>query len=194
MSYGTQKLIIEALLADFSRRRLIDGLSLRLPGIVARPRQAGGHLSAYMSNIFHALAAGEAFTCPVSAKGTSWFMSRECCVDNLIHAASLPPDLVLPRRSFCLPALRLSMDELVGALAEQFGAAVKNLVTYASHPDLELQFASYPPLLTPIADALGFLHDGDAATLVRRALALPNDRASWQVSSAAASRRNEHQG
>jgi nucleoside-diphosphate-sugar epimerase len=178
MSYGTQKLIVESLLADFSRRKLIDGPSLRLPGVVARPRQAGGHLSAYMSNIFHALAAGEAFTCPISAKGASWLMSRECCVDNLIHAASLPVDIAYPRRSFCLPALRLSMDELVGAHAAQFGAAVKNLVTYAPNPDLELQFASYPPLLTPIANALGFLHDGDSATLVRRALALPRDRAS----------------
>jgi hypothetical protein len=121
-------------------------------------------------------------------------MSRECCVDNLIHAASLPLDVAVPRRSFCLPALHLSMDRLVGALAAQFGSAVRKLVTYAPNADLELQFASYPPLLTPIANALGFLHDGDAATLVQRTLALPDDRASWQTSSTAANRRNERQG
>jgi len=174
MSYGAQKLIGETLLADFSRRGLIDGVSLRLPGIVARPRQAGGHLSAYMSNIFHALATGEAFTCPVSRNATSWFMSRERCVDNLIQAASLPAArLATSHRSFNLPALRLSMDELVDGLAVQFGDHVRSLVTYQLNAELEAQFGAYPPLFTPIADGLGFTHDGDAASLVARALSLP---------------------
>lgn len=171
MSYGAQKLIGETLLADFSRRGLIDGLSLRLPGIVARPRQAGGHLSAYMSNIFHALAAGEAFTCPVSRDAQSWFMSRDRCVDNLIHAAVLSAPGPGIRRSFNLPALRLSMAELVDGLAAQFGDHVRALVAYQPNAELEAQFGAYPPLLTPTADALGFRHDGNAATLVARAFA-----------------------
>jgi D-erythronate 2-dehydrogenase len=171
MSYGAQKLIGETLLADFARRGLIDGISVRLPGIVARPRQIGGHLSAYMSNIFHALAAGEAFSCPVSGDATSWFMSRERVVDNLIHAAGLPAD-ALGRRTFNLPALRLSMTEVVEGIGTALGRSVGHLVTFASDAALEAQFGAYPPLFTPIADALGFAHDGDAASLVRRALDL----------------------
>jgi nucleoside-diphosphate-sugar epimerase len=171
MSYGAQKLIGETLLADYARRGLIDGISLRLPGIVARPWQVGGHLSAYMSNIFHALAAGEAFTCPVSAAATSWFMSRERVVDNLIHAAALPSER-FGRRIFNLPALRLSMAELVEGIGAAIGGDVRRLVTFAPDAALEAQFGAYPPLLTPIADALGFNHDGDAASLVRRALGL----------------------
>ncbi len=58
MSYGAQKLMVETLVNDFARRGLVDGRSPRLPGIVARPRVKGGHLSAYMSDIIHALAAG----------------------------------------------------------------------------------------------------------------------------------------
>jgi nucleoside-diphosphate-sugar epimerase len=177
MSYGAQKLIGETLLADFSRRSLIDGLSLRLPGIVARPRQAGGHLSAYMSNIFHALAAGEAFTCPVSEQAQSWFMSRDCCVDNLVHAATLPSPATGVRRSFNLPALRLSMAQLVDGLAAQFGGHARSLIAYQPNAQLEAQFGAYPPLLTPTADSLGFRHDGDAAALVARALAPYRDRA-----------------
>jgi nucleoside-diphosphate-sugar epimerase len=172
MSYGGQKLIGETLLADFSRRGLIDGVGVRLPGIVARPRVAGGHLSAYMSNIFHALAVGEAFTCPVSAGATSWFMSRACCVENLIHAASLAKGRVGARRNFNLPALRLSTSELVGGITVHFGTSVHDRITYAPDEKLEQQFGSYPRLATPIADALGFTHDGDAATLVARALEL----------------------
>ncbi len=123
MSYGGQKLMIEILLADFSRRGLVDGRAPRLPGIVARPRVKGGHLSAYMSDIFHALAAGEDFVCPVSSGSCSWMMSRAQCVENLIHAAALPPDAFGARRAFTLPALRVSMAELVEGLARRFGEA-----------------------------------------------------------------------
>lgn len=170
MSYGAQKLMAEALLTDFSRRGLIDGIAPRLPGIVARPRVVGGHLSAYLSNIFHALAAGESFTCPVSSDATSWLMSHTCCVDNLIHAATLPAGRLGLRRAFNLPALRLSMTELVDALAARFGSRTRELVSWAPDAKLQAQFGDYPPLDTPIADALGFRHDGDAATLVVKAL------------------------
>jgi len=169
MSYGAQKLIAEILLADYARRGLIDGISIRLPGIVARPRQASGHLSAYLSNIFHALAAHENFVCPVSAKSASWFMSRSRCIDNLLHAACVR-EQDLTRRSFTLPALHLSMEELVDALDRRFGNGTRDLVSYVPNADLEAQFGAYPPLHTPIADGLGFKHDGDAAHLVRNVL------------------------
>ena len=176
MSYGAQKLIAETLIADHARRGRIDGVSVRLPGIVARPRQAGGHLSAYLSNVLHALAADEAFECPVSRGSTSWFMSRERCVDNLLHAAALPADSLGARRAFNLPALHLSMDQLIDGLAAQFGAKVRERVTYSPNEALAAQFGSYPPLHTPIADRLGFRHDGTAADLVARALGLSDGR------------------
>ena len=176
MSYGAQKLMAETLLTDHARRGTIDGIALRLPGIVARPRLAGGHLSAYLSNIFHALAAGEDFECPVSRASTSWFMSRERCVDNLLHAAGLPFESLGARRAFNLPALRLSMDEVIDGLAAHFGEAIRGRVSYAPNPGLEVQFGSYPALYTPIADRLGFRHDGTAADLAARALGLAAGR------------------
>lgn len=176
MSYGAQKLMAETLLTDHARRGTIDGIALRLPGIVARPRQAGGHLSAYLSNIFHALAAGEDFECPVSRASTSWFMSRERCVDNLLHAAGLPFESLGARRAFNLPALRLSMGEVIDGLAVHFGEGIRSRVSYAPNPGLEVQFGSYPPLHTPIADRLGFRHDGSAADLAARALGLAASR------------------
>ena len=172
MSYGAQKLMVEALVADFARRGLVDGLALRLPGIVARPRVVGGHLSAYMSDILHALRAGEAFVCPVSEDATSWLMSRRCIVENLIHAAQVPSDGLGPRRAFNLPALRLSMGDLVAGAAAHFGPQVRALVSYVPDSALQAQFGSYPPLLTPIANRLGFRHDETARALVAAALEL----------------------
>lgn len=172
MSYGAQKLMMEILLADYARRGLIDGIAVRLPGIIARPRQPGGHLSAYMSDILHALAAGETFTCPVSRTAASWFMSRRRCVDNLVHAATASAEALGDRRCFNLPALHLTMDELVEGVVEHFGPSVRNLVDYAPVAALEAQFGAYPPIETAIADAAGFVHDGAAADLVSRALDL----------------------
>ncbi len=172
LSYGAQKLMMETLVTDHARRGTVDALALRLPGIVARPRRPGGHHSAYMSDIFTALADGEAFTCPVAPGSTSWLMSRACCVDNLIHAATLPRERLGARRAFTLPALRLSMGEVVEALAARFGPGLRERVTFAPDPALQAQYGSYPPLETALAESLGFRHDGDAETLLARTLGL----------------------
>ncbi len=170
MSYGAQKLMIEVHLADASRRGRIDARSVRLPGIVARPRQKTGHISAYMSEIFHALLAGEPFVCPVSAGAQSWLMSLRCCLDNLLHAAQIPAEVLDSRRAWTLPALRLSMADLADAIGKAAGRDVSHLVRYEPVEEIEAQFGRYPPLTTPRADALGFRHDGSAEDLVRNAI------------------------
>jgi nucleoside-diphosphate-sugar epimerase len=170
LSYGTHKLIGELLLEDFTRRGWVDARSIRFPGIVARPPQRTGQLSAYMSDIIRDLAAGLPYACPVAADSTSWLMSVQCAVDNLLHAAVMSSAACQAVRAWTLPALRASMRQLVAAIAEVCGSEVLARVSYGSNPDLEANFGSYPPLKTPAADAAGFAHDGDLATLVRRAV------------------------
>lgn len=72
MSYGAHKLAGEVMLADLSRRGMVDGLSLRLPGIVARPGVAAGHGSAFMSAVMHAASQDEPYAWPVSADAACW--------------------------------------------------------------------------------------------------------------------------
>jgi nucleoside-diphosphate-sugar epimerase len=171
LSYGAQKLIGEILLADYSRRGWIDGLALRLPGIVARPPEPSGHLSAFMSDIFWKLAAGEPFTCPVSPQAVAWWMSAGCCVDNLLHAIRLAPEQRQSARAIALPVLRLSIAELVDALARMYGDDRRALVSYAPNEALEAAFGRYPPLEATTAAALGFRHDGTIEQLIRNAMA-----------------------
>ena len=175
LSYGAHKLIGELLLRDFSRRGWIDGRALRLPGVVARPRAplgSSGLMSAYMSELLHALAAGETYTCPVSAQAVSWWMSARCCVDNLIRAATLPAEAMNADRTWVLPVLRFTMAEVVEALARQFGDDRRSLVRYAPNAALEAAFGSHPPLHTPQARAVGFTDDGSIEALLRNALAV----------------------
>jgi len=170
LTYGAQKLIGEILLEDFSRRGWIDGISLRLPGIVARPPQPSGLLSAFMSDVFWKLAKGERFECPVSSQAVAWWMSVARCVDNLLHAASLPASALQARRSFALPVLRLTMEQVIGGLCQRFGEERQALVSYLPDAHLEATFGAYPPLLSPAAEALGFKHDGDLEQLIYRTL------------------------
>jgi nucleoside-diphosphate-sugar epimerase len=170
MTYGAQKLIGELLVADFSRRGWADGRSLRLPGVLARPPARTGQLSAFMSDIIRELAAGRAFTCPTSPGATTWASSLPCVVENLVHAAGLPTASLGMRRTFTLPTLRFSMEELVDAIASVHGHGVKSLVKFAPKDEIEALFGRYPPLETPAAEALGFRSDADLATLVRQAL------------------------
>lgn len=169
MSYGAHKLAAEILLADATRRGWVQACSLRLPGVVARPGSGEGLVSAFMSQLFWKLQAGQPITMPVSADGTAWWISVGACVDNLLHAATIEPGLIDPRRVVQMPALHLAMHEVVQALVRLHARARDARVTYLPQETTQRLFASYPPLRTPRADALGFRHDGSADGLVKRA-------------------------
>ncbi|KAA0593183.1 nucleoside-diphosphate-sugar epimerase [Azospirillum lipoferum] len=171
LSYGTHKLAAELVLQDLSRIGRLDGRGLRLPGIVARPRAAAGMRSAFMSELIWAAAAGEPYVCPVSPQAVAWWMSADCCVDNLLHAARLDRDALDAQRIWPLPVLRLTAAEVVEALARRFGAGCRDRIAYDPDAGLEAIFGSFPPLLATAAERLGFRHDGSADALIRNALA-----------------------
>ncbi|HSV52360.1 MAG TPA: NAD-dependent epimerase/dehydratase family protein [Burkholderiaceae bacterium] len=171
LSYGAHKLMGEYLVADASRLDWVQGCSLRLPGVVARPGEGAGMMSAFMSQLFWKLAAGQPLTVPVSPQGVAWWISVGACVDNLLHAATVNPARLNARRSYQMPVLRLSVAEVVEALAARFGDDRRALVTYAPDPFIERLFAAYPPLVTPQAEAFGLTHDGTVDQLITRALA-----------------------
>jgi nucleoside-diphosphate-sugar epimerase len=170
LSYGAQKWIGEILVADYSRRGWIDGRTVRLPGIVARPPAPTGQLSGFLSNILRELAAGREFVCPVAGEGKSWWMSIECCIDNLLHAARMSIEPSLVRRVWTLPVLHASLSEVVAVIARKHGSEVLRRVRYEPDPTLQAQFASFPPMHCPRAVALGFRHDGDLGVMIDRAL------------------------
>lgn len=167
ISYGVHKLIGEQILADWTRRGMLDGRSLRLPGIVARPGLSGGHGSAFMSAIFRAAEKGQLYTCPVSPSATAWWMSRACCVGNLLHAARLSSDHLHAARVWTPPVLHLTVQTVVDALEKRFGAAH---IDYAPVEAIEQLFGRQPPIVDKRAVAMGFVNDGTVEQLIERAV------------------------
>ena len=102
-------------------------------------------------------------------KGAAWWISVGACVDNLLHGACIDTQALGARRMVQMPALHLTMAEVIQALARAYGADRSALVRYDPQPAVQRLFASFPPLQTPIADALGFRHDGSANQLALRA-------------------------
>ncbi|MES2886654.1 MAG: NAD-dependent epimerase/dehydratase family protein [Pseudomonadota bacterium] len=170
MTYGAHKLIGEVLVDDFSRRGWIDGRSVRLPGVLARPSAPTGQLSAFLSNIIRELAAGRSFVCPTSAHATTWASSLPCVIEQLLHAATFDAALMGGQRVITLPTLCFSMAELVESITRVYGTAGAALVRYAPDPRIEALFGTFPPLSTERADAAGFRSDPSLDVLVRRAL------------------------
>ncbi len=167
--YGLHKRMVEDALATLTRRGELDAVGLRLPGIVARPEGAAGLKSAFMSDVFHAIAAGRTITLPVSRQAEVWLMSVQQTAACLAHAVSMDTAFLPEDRVVTLPALRVTMEALVVAIAAANGQSVCD-VRYQADEALEAAFGRHPILSTPAAERAGFRHDGSVEALVRRAL------------------------
>ena len=64
-SYGTQKLIGELILADYTRRGFFDGVGIRLPTICVRPGKPNKAASSFFSGIIREPLAGQEAILPV---------------------------------------------------------------------------------------------------------------------------------
>jgi naringenin degradation protein FdeJ len=167
--YGAHKAMMEQWIATLTRRGVIEGFSLRLPGIIARPHGPSGLKSAFMSNVFHAALAGEPFVAPISTEATMWLMSVERIARNFRYALSLSSAAFAEPYAVTLPAVLVSMKELVEEIAAQTGWDPRR-VRYEPDAALEAGFGSYPPLNAERAKALGFADDGSVTRLVTSAL------------------------
>src|SRR5690606_32316067 len=145
LSYGAHKLAMEILLADYTRRGFLRARAVRLPGIVPRPPAPNGAWSAFSSTLIRALAAGEPCTLPVGPRATLWLMSRRRCIDNLLHAAWLATQPAGDRTAWTLPALHVSVQEIVEAFEARGDGQAGARVRHAPEPATEAPFGSQPP-------------------------------------------------
>src|SRR3989442_6007242 len=111
-SYGTQKAIGEALLADYTRRQFCDGIGIRLPSIVVRPGKPNKAASGFFSGIIREPLAGLQAELPVPETVVHTHASPRTAVGFLMHAAGLPRDALGPR-------VKLSMPGVCWTVAEQ---------------------------------------------------------------------------
>lgn len=123
-SYGTQKAIAELLLADFTRRKMMDGVGIRLPTICVRPGRPNKAASGFFSNIIREPLAGKEAVLPVSDNVRHWHASPRAAVNFLVHAATIDSQAVGSRRNLTMPGISVTVGEQVEALRNIAGDQV----------------------------------------------------------------------
>jgi D-erythronate 2-dehydrogenase len=123
-SYGTQKAICELLLADHTRKGLLDAVGIRLPSIVVRPGKPNKAASGFFSGIIREPLAGDEAILPVEEKVLHWHASPRSAVGFLIHAASLTREQLGPRVNLTMPGVCCTVAEQIAALRRIAGDKV----------------------------------------------------------------------
>lgn len=133
-SYGGQKLVCEILISDFSRRGLIDGVSLRLPTICIRPGAPNAAASGFFSGILREPLVGLPATLPVPPTVRHWFAGPRSAVGFFLHAASMDTTPLGHRRALVMPGLSATVGDQIAALERIAGPRATALITPAEDP------------------------------------------------------------
>src|SRR3954453_8920164 len=123
-SYGTQKSICELLINDYTRKGLLDGISIRLPTICVRPGKPNKAASGFFSNIIREPLAGEGAVLPVSEDVRHWHASPKSAVGFLLHAGTMDLNAMGPRRNLSMPGMSVTVGEQIADLDRVAGKSV----------------------------------------------------------------------
>jgi len=167
-SYGTQKAIVELLLADYSRRGFLDGVGIRLPTIVVRPGRPNKAASGFFSSIIREPLSGAEAVLPVEDSVMHWHASPRAGVGFLVHAAGVDREKLGPRVNLTMPGVCCTVAEQIAALRRIAGDKVAARIRREPDPLVVRIVAGWPRRFDPRrALALGFKADASFDEIIR---------------------------
>lgn len=167
-SYGTQKAIGELLLADYTRKGLLDGVGIRLPTICVRPGTPNKAASGFFSNIIREPLAGHEAVLPVSDDVMHWHASPRAAVGFLIHAATIEGERLGARRNLSMPGLAVTVGGQIEALRKVAGEKVVARIKRVPDPFVQGIVAGWPRNFeTRRAESLGFKAEASFEDIIR---------------------------
>ena len=159
-SYGTQKLMIEFLLNDYSRRGLIDGRVVRLPTVFVRAGAPTAAASSFVSGIVREPIHGQESELPVDPSIGIWLTSPRTLAANLVHAIKVPAEKFGHFRQVLLPGYTATSGEILDALERVAGKETRALVKEKRDETTQRIVLSWPAKYdTARARELGFSED-----------------------------------
>jgi len=167
-SYGTQKAVVELLLADYARRGFLDAVGIRLPTIVVRPGRPNKAASGFFSSIIREPLAGQDAVLPVEDSVVHWHASPRAAVGFLIHAAGLDAAKLGPRVNLTMPGVCCTVAEQIAALRRIAGDKVAARIRREPDPLVARIVAGWPSRFDPRrALALGFRGEASFDEIIR---------------------------
>ncbi len=167
-SYGIQKFIGEQLVADYTRRGLVRGRSVRLMTVAVRPGAPNAAASSFVSGIIREPLAGEESVCPVDPDLPIVISSPRRTVDGLLAAADADDEAWGSRTALNLPGLVVTPRQMAAALDRVTGEPTSRLIRWERDPRIEAIVASWPArFATARADRLGLTTEATVDDVVR---------------------------
>jgi D-erythronate 2-dehydrogenase len=165
-SYGAQKVIGEQLLADYTRKEFLRGRAVRLPTVSVRPGRPNGAATGFLSGIIREPLAGQRVTCPVEPPTAVALISPDRAVAGLLRAATASDEQWADRRAVNLPALTVTVAQMVAAL-ERASPGASALIDWAVDLVIEAMVMNWPARInSDRAARLGLTPDPDMDSIV----------------------------
>jgi nucleoside-diphosphate-sugar epimerase len=178
-SYGTQKVMCEYLLADYTRKGFLNGRAVRLMTVSVRPGRPNAAASGFLSGIVREPLAGQRAVCPVDPGTQVALASPAKAVGALLCAATASDQAWGGRTALTMPALTVTVAEMAAALTRVAGPQVSALIDWVPDPMISRMFATWPARIrADRAARLGLTPDPDFDSVIRMYLAEgppPND-------------------
>ncbi|HUK71581.1 MAG TPA: hypothetical protein VLW50_22910 [Streptosporangiaceae bacterium] len=167
-----QKVIGEHLLADYTRKGFVRGRTVRLMTVSVRPGRPNAAASSFLSAIIREPLAGERAICPVDARTEVALASPARAIDGLLCAARSSDEAWGGRSAVNLPALTVTVADMVAALERVAGAEVSALIDWAPDPVVAGIVTSWPARFrADRAARLGLTPDPDFERVINLHLA-----------------------
>jgi nucleoside-diphosphate-sugar epimerase len=167
-SYGTQKAMVELLLADYTRRGFLDGVGIRLPSVVVRPGRPNKAASGFFSSIIREPLNGDEAVLPVDENVLHWHASPRAAIGFLLHAAGLEGEKIGPRVNLTMPGVCCTVAEQIAALRRIAGDKVASRIRREVDPLVARIVAGWPNRFDPRrALALGFRAEASFDEIIR---------------------------
>jgi D-erythronate 2-dehydrogenase len=143
-SYGTQKLMSEQLIMDFTRKGFLDGRAVRLLTVSVRPGRPNGAASGFLSGVVREPLAGVPIACPVALDTEVALASPERSIRALIRVYEASREELGGRSALNLPALSVRVGDMLDALEHVAGKAVRSLVRLEPDARIEGIVSTWP--------------------------------------------------
>lgn len=167
-SYGTQKAIGELLLAEYTRRGFFDGIGIRLPTIVVRPREPNRAASGFFSGIIREPLVGKEAILPVPDTIRHWHATPRSAVNFLVHAAGLDGAAIGARRNITMPGVSVTVAEQIAALRKVAGDRVAERIVRKPDQTIMRIVEGWPRNFAPErALSLGFRAESNFEEIIR---------------------------
>lgn len=171
-SYGIHKFICEQLVADYTRKGFIDGRTARLMTVSVRPGRPNGAASSFLSGIIREPLAGVESVCPVSADTRVALSSPASTIEGLIAVFEASREDFGGRTAMNLPAITVSVQEMLDALAAEGGADALARVRFEANPAIAAIVGAWPAQIEAGRSLkLGLKADTDFRSIVRQYIA-----------------------